>query len=247
MKPEVVLIAGFDSSGGAGLTVDGETVCALGAKPRFVVTAQTAQTDDSGLVVEPASAAMLQSQFEAAFSGVFPRAAKIGMLPNREIETIVAAELKGCPELPIVFDPALTSSSGLPLMEEDCLDLTRDELFPLVSLVTPNLDEAQRFTGVKCECRDDMVKAGEILLSHGVQAVLVKGGHLSGDSAADCLLVAGSDPAWLESPRVEGDFRGTGCRLSSTIAAQLAVGCDLPEAVRLAKSFLTDYLLDRAG
>ena len=235
MKPEVVVIAGFDSSGGAGLLVDGDTIRSLGGTPRFAVTAQTAQTDEAGLIVEPASASMLQSQFEAAFSGDFAKAAKIGMLPNREIATMVVAELAGRPELPVVFDPALTSSSGLPLMEEDYLDLARDRLFPLVSLVTPNLYEAQRFTGITCECRDDMVKVGEILLSHGVQAVLVKGGHLDGDSAADCLLVHGDEPLWLESPRVEGNFRGTGCRLSSAIATHLGAGYDLPEAVRLAK------------
>ncbi len=169
------------------------------------------------------------------------------MLPNRETAAIVATKLKECPELPVVFDPALESTSGLSLMDEDCIPWIRDELFSLVSLVTPNLDEARRFTGEKCKDRRDMVRAAENFLSFGTRAVLVKGGHLADELAPDCLLVRGGAPMWFERPRVGGDFRGTGCRLSSAIAMRLAAGDDLPAAVRFAKTFLTDHLLERAG
>jgi hydroxymethylpyrimidine/phosphomethylpyrimidine kinase len=245
--PEIAIIAGFDGSGGAGVTVDGETARQLGVTPRFVVTALTAQTDEAGYAVEATSAPMLQSHLDAAFTFGKPRAIKIGMLPNLEVVSLVAAQLRSFPNIPIVLDPVLSSSSGLALMEADCLDQVRNELIPQVSLVTPNLDEVRRFTGLPCESRDDMERAGEQFLSDGAQAVLVKGGHLKESLAADCLLVRRSDPIWFESPRVEGAFRGTGCRLSSAIATRLALGDDLPGAVAAAKAYLTEFLQRQTG
>lgn len=247
MKPEIAIIAGFDSSGGAGLLADGETVRALGAKPRFVMTALTAQTDEIGLSVESATDSILRSQLKAAFAEVSPKAVKVGMLPNREIAAIVADELKARSELPVVFDPALESTSGLSLMDEDCVQWVLHEFFSHVSLVTPNLDEARRFTGANCATRADMIRAAERFLSFGAPAVLVKGGHLVGELASDCLLRPGEEPVWFECPRAEGSFRGTGCRLSSAIATRLAFGDDLHEAVGAAKAHITDYLSDRAG
>ncbi|MFP6899755.1 MAG: hydroxymethylpyrimidine/phosphomethylpyrimidine kinase [Opitutales bacterium] len=245
--PEIAIIAGFDGSGGAGVTVDGETVRQLGATPRFVVTALTAQTDEAGYAVEATSGPMLQSHLDAAFAFGDPRAIKIGMLPNLEVVSLVAAQLQSSPNIPVVLDPVLSSSSGLALMGADCLDGVRDELIPRASLVTPNLDEVRRFTDLKCESRDDMARAGEQFLSDGAQAVLVKGGHLKERLAADCLLVEGSEPAWFESPRVEGAFRGTGCRLSTAIATRLAFGDDLPASVAAAKVYLTDFLQRQTG
>ena len=245
--PEIAIIAGFDGSGGAGVTVDGETVRELGATPRFVVTALTAQSDEAGYAVEASSSTMLQSNLDAAFAFGKPRAIKIGMLPTEEVASLIVAQLQSSSNIPVVLDPVLASSSGLALMEPDCIEFVRKELFPCVSLVTPNLDEVRRFTGLTCESPDDMVQAGEQLLSDGAQAVLVKGGHLEDATSADCLLVNGGDPTWFETPRVEGAFRGTGCRLSSAIATRLALGDDLPAAVAAAKDWLTDYLRRQAG
>ena len=246
MSSEIGIVAGFDSSGGAGVTVDGETVRHLGATPRFAVTALTAQGDEAGFFAEPVSSSMLKSQLEAVFSGA-PGAIKIGMLPNRKSGVIVANALQTRPDIPVVFDPVLASSSGLVLMEENCIQWVRDEFMARVTVLTPNLDEARRFTGVECASRADMERAGEIFLSHGVRAVLIKGGHLLADTAADCLMTREGSPAWLESPRVDGAFRGTGCRLSSALATRLARGDELPDAVSAAKAYLTDYLHQRAG
>ena len=221
--------------------MDGETVRHLGATPRFVITALTAQSDEVGFFAEPVSDSMLKSQLEAVSSGV-PGAIKIGMLPNRESGTLVATALQALPDIPVVLDPVLASSSGLVLMEENCIEWVRHEFMSRVTVLTPNLDEARRFTGVECASRDDMERAGEIFLSHGVQAVLLKGGHLIADTAADCLLTQSQSPTWLESPRVDGAFRGTGCRLSSAIATRLAFGDDLPEAIEAAKAYLTNHL-----
>ncbi len=242
MSLEIAVVAGFDGSGGAGLTADGETARSLGATPRYVVTALTAQSDEEGFFVEATSEAMFRAQWAAAFADSKPQAIKVGMLPNLAIARALVSALEECPEIPVVYDPVLVASSGLALMEEDAIDWVRDHLLSKVCLVTPNLAEAQRFTGLPCRERDDFVLAGERFLSLGAPTVLVKGGHLSGAAAPDCLLMPGEDPVWLELPRVEGVFRGTGCRLSSAIATRLAAGDDSTEAVRAAKQYLTELL-----
>jgi hydroxymethylpyrimidine/phosphomethylpyrimidine kinase len=247
VNPEIAIIAGFDSSGGAGLVVDGETVRALGGRPRFATTALTAQTNDLGLAVEPSTASILEAQLRATFAHDLPRAIKIGMLPNRQSATMVASQLQALAPCPVVFDPVLQTSSGLPLMDDDCFEWIRAEFFSSVSLVTPNLFEASRFTGRKCEDRSDMVRVAEELLTLGAGAVLVKGGHLAEDFAPDCLLQRGMEPDWFETPRLTGFFRGTGCRLSSAIATRLAFGDDLHDAVGTAKAYLTDCLHQWAG
>ena len=225
---------------------DGETVRHLGGTPRFAVTALTAQSDEVGFFLESVSDSMLKSQLEAIFSGV-PKAIKIGMLPNRNIGVALATALQARPDIPVVLDPVLASSSGLVLMDEACFEWIRDEFMSQVTVITPNLDEAHRFTGMQCETREEVVRSGEAFLSHGVRAVLIKGGHLISDTAADCLMTREGGPSWIESPRVAGAFRGTGCRLSSAIATRLAKGDELPDAVAAAKAYLTDYLHQRAG
>ena len=227
--------------------VDSETARALGAEPRFVMTASTAQTDVDGLFVEPSSDAVLRSQLQATFADAPPKAVKIGMLPNRDVAAIVADELRGRPELPVVFDPVLESSSGLSLMDDDCVAWVRDELFSRVSLVTPNLHEALRFTKEKCGVRADMIRAGKGFLSLGAQAVLVKGGHLCDEFAPDCLLRPDEKPVWFEGSRVDGSFRGTGCRLSTAIATRLAFGDELHQAIIAAKAYLADHLRSLSG
>ena len=226
--------------------VDGETVRHLGGTPRFAVTALTAQTDEVGFFAEPVSPAVFESQLEAVFSGA-PQALKIGMLPNRELGGVLAGALQARPDLPVVLDPVLASSSGLSLMDEECMGWVRDEFMQNLTLVTPNLDEVHRFTGMQCDSRDDVERAGEAFLSHGVRAVLIKGGHLPLDTAADCLIARESRPSWIESPRLAGSFRGTGCRLSSAIATRLGKGDELFDAVAAAKAYLTDCLQQRAG
>ena len=246
MSLDIAVVAGFDGSGGAGLTADGETARSLGATPRYVVTALTAQSDEEGFFVEASSEAMFRAQWTAAFADSKPQAIKVGMLPNLAIARALVTALEECPEIPVVYDPVLVASSGLALMEEDTIDWVRDHLLPKVCLVTPNLAEAQRFTGLACRKRDDFVRAGERFLSLGAPAVLLKGGHLQGPTAADCLVRPKVEPVWFDSARVEGVFRGTGCRLSSAIATRLAAGDDSTEAVRAAKQYLTAFLQEQA-
>tara|TARA_Y100001968_G_C19276189_1_gene676845 strand:+ start:139 stop:660 length:522 start_codon:yes stop_codon:yes gene_type:complete len=172
---------------------------------------------------------------------------KIGMLPSRKLGGVLANALQAFPDLPVVLDPVLASSSGLSLMDEECIGWVRDEFMSHLTLVTPNLEEARQFTGIQCDSRDDVERAGEAFISLGARAVLVKGGHLPSDTAADYLITSQGNSNWIESPRVDGAFRGTGCRLSSAVATRLGKGADLSDAVAAAKGYLTDCLQQRTG
>jgi hydroxymethylpyrimidine/phosphomethylpyrimidine kinase len=238
--PIVLSIAGLDPSGGAGVLADVKTFTALGVYGAGVVTAITVQNTRGVQRVVPQPAALVAEELAAVLADLPVAAVKIGMLATAEIVRAVAGALRDRPT-PVVLDPVLVSSSGAPLLDDAAVAVLFDELLPLATLVTPNLPEAARLLG-------DMLppaEAGARLLQRGAQAVLVKGGHGEGDTLEDVLVTCGAcAPLRLRHPRVETPHtHGTGCALSSAIAAGLAQGLLLHQAVERAVTWLHGALL----
>ncbi|HET6811646.1 MAG TPA: bifunctional hydroxymethylpyrimidine kinase/phosphomethylpyrimidine kinase [Acidimicrobiales bacterium] len=234
-------IAGSDSGGGAGLQADLKAFAANGVFGASVVTAVTAQNSRqvSGVVVM--EAAFVEAQLDAVLSDLPVAAVKTGMLATAAIVEAVGRRARAG-ELPnLVVDPVMVASSGDRLLDEDAVDAYRQELFPAALLITPNLREAGLLVGRALDGPEDMEWAARQLAESGPAYVLVKGGHLTGD-AVD-ILYDGRTCRQLSSPRVEtANVHGTGCTLAAAIAARLALGCDVPTAVRAAKEFVTDAI-----
>ena len=245
MIPNVLSIAGSDPSGGAGIQADLKAISANGAYAMAVVTALTAQntTGVSGIHLVPAE--FVSAQIEAVFDDIRVDAVKIGMIATAEIAQAVAQSLK-IRSVPIVLDPVMIAKGGAPLLRPDAVAVVREHLLPMATVLTPNLPEAAHLLGAPvAKTRVEMEAQGQALIQCGPQAVLMKGGHLDGDISPDCLVTA-QGTSWLESPRIETrNTHGTGCTLSSALAAQIAQiteGEDLVQAVTSAKSFVSNAI-----
>jgi hydroxymethylpyrimidine kinase/phosphomethylpyrimidine kinase/thiamine-phosphate diphosphorylase len=226
-KSVVLTIAGSDPSGGAGVQADLRVIEALGCVGLSAITALTVQNSQDVKAVHPVPADVLYAQIEAVLDDVTVHAVKIGMLGGEAQVRAVAEALRRFRPPNVVLDPVLASTGGVPLLDDAGQAALISELLPLCDLVTPNLEEAQRFTGVTTATPEGMQEAGERLLKRGVYAVLVKGGHLPGPSAQDMLL-SRNIRRWYEGARVETPHtHGTGCFLASAIAACLARGVPL--------------------
>jgi hydroxymethylpyrimidine/phosphomethylpyrimidine kinase len=243
MTAIALTIAGSDSSGGAGIQADLKTFAALGVYGASAITALTAQNTegvDAVLVVPPDFVAR---QIRVVARDLKIGAIKIGMLATSEIIEAVAEQLKAIPDVPIVLDPVMVAASGDILLDEDAIDTLRTVLLPRATLLTPNLREAAKLLG-ESEAKNEsgMRHQAEALRQLGAQAVLVKGGHAKGPAAIDILVdVEGVVP--LQATRVETrNTHGTGCTLSSAIAADLAKGASLRQAVTRAKAYVTSAL-----
>jgi len=240
-RPIVLTIAGSDSSGGAGLQADLRMFEMLGVRSRTAVTAITAQTDRQVVSVEPVSPAIVTAQIDAAVAAGRPAATKVGMLATADIVEAVATAIARHHLTNVVLDPVLAATSGGLLLEKDAVELLLSRLVPLVTLLTPNLEEATALSGVTVTTIHDMLRAAHVLRDRGAQAVLVKGGHLSGP-AID-IFDDGQIVEEIVAPRVAGaSVRGTGCMLSAAIAARLAHGDALADAVRRAKEVVTSAI-----
>ncbi|MEJ2018224.1 MAG: hydroxymethylpyrimidine/phosphomethylpyrimidine kinase [Maritimibacter sp.] len=238
---KIMIIGGTDSSGGAGLTRDAYTARALGFEVLPIVTAVTAQTNAKLVGLHMVSPDMVAAQIKAALATDRPAAIKIGMLGSEEIAITVANALSD-QSCPLVIDPVLKSSSGGQLMD----GLLPRQLLSLARLITPNLPEAGALSGQPIASTDaEITTQAESILAQGAQAVLIKGGHGEGDTAADHLF-DGGEPHILTSPRLHATMRGTGCTLATAIACHLADKRALPTACRLAKDFVHDRLRDAA-
>lgn len=248
-RPAVLVIAGADSSGGAGLARDVRTLEAMGADALCALTAVTAQTDARVLGVHPVPAEHVRLQIEAAFASRTIGAVKIGMLAGRETVEAVADALQSAPAVPVVLDPVLRASSGGVLLDDCGCERLRARLLPLTSLLTPNLPEAAWLTGSAPEPDPDAARIigwAQRLLADGARAVLIKGGHGAGRDATDVLVRPGVEPLWLSGPRLAASRRGTGCALASAIAAALAAGAGLPQACRSGRAHVR-ALLEEVG
>jgi hydroxymethylpyrimidine/phosphomethylpyrimidine kinase len=237
-------IAGSDSSGGAGIAADLRVFEAHGVRGAVAVTAVTAQNGLGVQAVETVTPELVRAQIASVASDMGVEAAKTGMLASAEIVDAVAEAARLFGLRPLVVDPVMVASAGGRLLDESAVDVLKEQLLPLATVVTPNLAEASALVGWPVEDRASMEKAALALAEMGPEAVLVTGGHLGGDKSPDCLVVAGEPPRWLDAPRVPGGhtLRGTGCVLSAAICAQLALDVAPVDACVSAKAFVARAL-----
>ena len=246
--PRVLAIAGSDSGGGAGIQADLKTFCALGCYGMTAITALTAQNTLGVRSIHPVPARMLRDQIDAVVEDIGVDAVKIGMLHSAELVRTAAEAIDRHALRPVVLDPVMLSTSGAKLIDDDAQAVLVRELFRRATLVTPNLDEAGLLVGRPLASEADMEAAAREMLAMGAPAVLLKGGHLAGDTVSDLLLARGAQPHWMRAPRIAtANTHGTGCTLSSAIAAHLALGAELPQAVELARAFVREALEAGAG
>lgn len=236
--PVALTIAGSDSGGGAGIQADLKTFAALGAFGTSALTAITAQNTLEVRTALHLPPELVVSQIMAVVDDLRPRAAKTGMLANEGIILAISETLRWLPDLPVVVDPVAFTSTGYPLLEPEAIGSLKHELVPLATLLTPNLREASALAGMdEISNDDDMLRSAEAILKLGARAVLVKGGHRS--DTADDLYMDGSSRHWFRAERVDTEHtHGTGCSLSAGIAAGLARGLPLKDAISNAKAFV---------
>jgi hydroxymethylpyrimidine/phosphomethylpyrimidine kinase len=235
--PRVLTIAGSDSGGGAGIQADLKTMLALGVHGMSVLTAVTAQNSVGvqGAWELPVEAVV--AQYRSVLDDIGVQAVKTGMLSSPALVSTVAGLLADV-DAPVVVDPVGVSKHGDPLLAEGAVSTVREELLPVATVVTPNLHEVTQLTGLKVTDESELRPAAEALLAFGPRWVLIKGGHLPG--AAVDLLYDGTTEHRFRAPRLDNQHtHGTGCTLASAIASYLALGHDVPEAVRQAKAYVT--------
>ena len=243
----VLTIAGSDSGGGAGIQADLKTFAALGCYGMSAITALTAQNTVGVQGIHPIPAEFLKAQIQSVVEDIGVDAIKIGMLHAPGIVDVVAWAIDHYQLTNVVFDPVMVATSGDRLIANDTIEVLVRELFPRVALITPNLDEAALLLGRSIANADALDTAAQDLLALGVKAVLLKGGHLAGDEVVDVLLESGTAPHRLASPRIAShNVHGTGCTLSSAIAAHLALGYPLAESVSLARHFILGAIAEGA-
>lgn len=231
-------IAGSDSGGGAGIQADIKAMSANGVFAMSAVTAVTAQntTGVQGYVDIPLE--YIAMQIDSVFTDIFPDAVKTGMLSNPDTVALVAERLRFYKAVNLVVDPVMIAKGGSPLLKQEAVDNMKNLLFPLAAVITPNIPEAEFITGKKIVTGADMKEVCLLLSDMGASNVLLKGGHFCGDEASD-LLFDGSDFHAFTSKRINTkNTHGTGCSLASTIAANLAKGSSVYDAVRLAKEYI---------
>lgn len=248
-KPIVWTVAGSDSGGGAGVQADIKVINLLGAHGCSAVTALTAQNTVGTGRLEWVSPDMLSAQLESLKSDLPPAAIKLGMLGTKAAVQTVAGFLKAIKAPFSICDPVLISSSGTFLLEAEAWPLVIEKLFPVVTLVTPNIPEAEHLLGVEISTPADIETAAKIALTLGVKEILIKGGHGSHDmDLSSDYWSNGTEHAWLSSPRIDTkSSHGTGCVLSSAIATARAQGYGPLDSIVLAKAYLNQGLRQAPG
>ncbi|WP_027053700.1 hydroxymethylpyrimidine/phosphomethylpyrimidine kinase [Mesorhizobium erdmanii] len=241
--PYVLVVGGSDSSGGAGIARDIETISSIGVRTCLAVTALTVQTHDAVMEISHSSPSLVADQMRAALQANKVAAIKIGMLATAEIIVAVAAVLRENPQVPAILDPVLASTSGRALLEAGAITALKLDLLPLCRLVTPNLIELALLVGSEPAVDEDgALLQGQELLATGAQALLVKGGHAAGPRSTDILLRHDQEPIRFDMPRLTASMRGTGCMLASAIAAHMAKASPLEDGVRDGKLFVFEKL-----
>ncbi len=237
----VLIIAGSDSGGGAGIQADLKTCAAFGAYGATAITAVTAQNTVGVQKVEALSPDMVKAQIESVLSDIGADVIKIGMLANQAIIETVAEAIEDEGAY-VVLDPVMVATSGDKLLEDAAITALKEKLIPLCDVITPNVPEAEILTGLKIEDVDDLGKAGAKLLEMGAYAAVMKGGHLEGNMVVD-VLVSEDENAMMTAPRIHSKHtHGTGCTLASAIAANMALGVPLDEAVNIAREFVFEAI-----
>jgi hydroxymethylpyrimidine/phosphomethylpyrimidine kinase len=243
MLPVALTIAGSDNSAGAGAQADLKTMCALGVYGVTAITCVVAEVPGKVSAIQPIEPRIVAEQIRLLFEAFPVAALKTGMLYSREIIAAVCDVLEqGC-EVPVVIDPVMVATSGDPLLQSDAIALYRERLFPLATLITPNLDEVRTLLGRSVASADEMREAGCELAAAYDRAFLIKGGHLRLDPAIDLLCEPNGAVHEFSAPFIPGvSTHGTGCTYAAAITAELAKGAALPAAVAAAKQFLANAI-----
>ena len=242
MKMKTALtVAGSDCSGGAGIQADLKTMTMNGVYAMSAITALTAQNTTGVRAIQESTPEFLKQQLDAIFQDIYPDAVKIGMVSSCQLIRVIADRLKYYDAKNVVVDPVMVATSGSALMKTDAVRTLVEELIPLASLVTPNVPEAEILSGLTIKTKEDMMTAAKQLGDRYHCAVLLKGGHSIND--ANDLLYANGELIWFEGKRIDNpNTHGTGCTLSSAIAANLAKGFTLAESVQRAKNYISGAL-----
>ena len=234
-------IAGSDCSGGAGIQADLKTMTMNGVYAMSAITALTAQNTTGVRAIQESTPEFLKQQIDAVFEDIYPDAVKIGMVSSSELIRVIADRLSYYHAKNVVVDPVMVSTSGSALMKNDAVQTLIDMLLPTAVLVTPNIPEAEVLSGISIETKEDMLKAAKQIADMYHCSVLLKGGHSIND--ANDLLYADGKTVWFEGKRIHNsNTHGTGCTLSSAIAANLAKGFSLEESVKRAKEYISGAL-----
>jgi hydroxymethylpyrimidine/phosphomethylpyrimidine kinase len=251
-KGRVLVIAGSDSGGGAGIQADIKTITALGGYAATAITAVTVQNTLGVTGVHPIPLEVIAAQARAVLDDIGADAIKTGMLGDAAVVETVAAAIDHAGGVPVVVDPVMVAKGGAPLLAQAAIGAVKTLMIPRAALLTPNAPEAAALTGLSVETTDDLRRAGDALLGLGARAVLMKGGHiLSGEGAGERVvdvLMTGQGETTFEGERIETRHtHGTGCTLASACAAGLARGLPLPEAVAQAWNYVHQAMLRAPG
>lgn len=234
---KVLTIAGSDCSGGAGIQADIKTMLANGVYAMSVITALTAQNTTGVISVKNTDPVFLKQQIDSVFEDIFPDAVKIGMVPDEELIEVIAERLRFYKAVNIVTDPVMVATSGDALSNKKSVDALVEKLFPVSTLVTPNIPEAEVLSGMKINSREEKIEACKKISGKSGCSVLIKGGH--GGLDADDILYHEGKVFEYRAERIDNpNTHGTGCTLSSAIASNLAKGMDVPGAVEIAKKYV---------
>ncbi len=243
----VLVIAGSDSGGGAGIQADIKTITALGGYAATAITAVTVQNTLGVTGVHPIPLDIIAAQARAVLDDIGADAIKTGMLGDAAVVETVAAAIDHAGQIPAVVDPVMVAKGGAPLLAEAAIGAVKSLMIPRAALLTPNAPEAAALTGLTVETTDDLRRAGEALLALGAKAVLMKGGHVAGDRVVDVLMTTDGETTF-EGERIETRHtHGTGCTLASACATGLAQGLPLEQAVARAWNYVHEAMLRAPG
>ena len=243
--PVILSIAGSDCSGGAGIQADIKTISALSGYAASVITSVTVQNTLGVQTICSLPSEIVGGQLEAVMEDLQPDAIKIGMINDAQIVSMIASCIRKYSPAHVVYDPVMLSTSGKELMTNETLEEIKENLLPLVTLVTPNIDEAMVLTNIRIENIEDMHEAGEILVDKYHTNFLIKGGHLAGYNVYDMLLLTDHTYHIYQHAKIKSkNLHGTGCTLSSAIATNLANGFAMNEAVQHAEEYIIKAIID---
>ncbi|WPO81602.1 bifunctional hydroxymethylpyrimidine kinase/phosphomethylpyrimidine kinase [Chryseobacterium sp. JJR-5R] len=241
--PSVMTIAGFDGSGGAGIQADIKTFSALGCYATSVLTALPVQNTTGVRKIYPIPVEAVSDQIEAVLDDIFPQAVKIGMVHTPQLVEAIVNTLGRYPKMPVVFDPVMVATSGHRLIEEETIATITEKLFPIADIITPNMDEASLLAGMDVNTLENMRVAGEKILTYGCKNILLKGGHQDSPTVTSLFFDENGKQHAFETEKLATvNTHGSGCTLSSAIAAYLARGETLYDAVALAQHYVFEAI-----
>lgn len=241
--PSVLTIAGFDSSGGAGIQADIKTISALGCYATSVLTALPVQNTMGVRKIYSIPTEAVADQIEAVLDDIIPQAIKIGMVHTPQLVETIVNTLQKYPKIPIIFDPVMVATSGHRLIEEETVNTIVAKLFPVADIITPNMDEASILAGMEVKSLEDMKTAGEKISRSGCKNILLKGGHQESNTVTSIFFDEEGDQFFFETEKfATKNTHGSGCTLSSAIAAYVARGEELYNAVDLAQQYVFEAI-----